>query len=149
MPGLCLQCCRSTWIRNAVAISKPLWPWSRSFFPPSSLHSTVITLPATNTQHNNMDWCLLLCRRISVAYKMMLDLFLCRPDHAVVNGEDGDHLNFRDLTDEPWRRQVIANLAKHVLFSKRPMKPWYIWFFYAHFLCKRSWVPTRRTRVLF
>uniref|UniRef100_A0A672MZT2 Glycerol-3-phosphate acyltransferase 1, mitochondrial n=1 Tax=Sinocyclocheilus grahami TaxID=75366 RepID=A0A672MZT2_SINGR len=28
-----------------------------------------------------------------------------------------DHLNSRDLSDEPWRRQVIANLAKHVLFT--------------------------------
>uniref|UniRef100_A0A673JFI9 Glycerol-3-phosphate acyltransferase 1, mitochondrial n=1 Tax=Sinocyclocheilus rhinocerous TaxID=307959 RepID=A0A673JFI9_9TELE len=27
------------------------------------------------------------------------------------------HLNSRDLSDEPWRRQVIANLAKHVLFT--------------------------------
>ncbi len=44
--------------------------------------------------------------------------FLCRPDQAVFNGEDEDHLNSRDLSDEPWRRQVIANLAKHVLFSK-------------------------------
>uniref|UniRef100_A0A673MR62 Glycerol-3-phosphate acyltransferase 1, mitochondrial n=1 Tax=Sinocyclocheilus rhinocerous TaxID=307959 RepID=A0A673MR62_9TELE len=30
---------------------------------------------------------------------------------------DEDHLNSRDLSDEPWRRQVIANLAKHVLFT--------------------------------
>uniref|UniRef100_A0A672N3S5 Glycerol-3-phosphate acyltransferase 1, mitochondrial n=1 Tax=Sinocyclocheilus grahami TaxID=75366 RepID=A0A672N3S5_SINGR len=43
--------------------------------------------------------------------------FLCRPDQAVFNGEDEDHLNSRDLSDEPWRRQVIANLAKHVLFT--------------------------------
>uniref|UniRef100_A0A8C1G8L6 Glycerol-3-phosphate acyltransferase 1, mitochondrial n=1 Tax=Cyprinus carpio TaxID=7962 RepID=A0A8C1G8L6_CYPCA len=28
-----------------------------------------------------------------------------------------DHLNSRDLSDEPRRRQVIANLAKHVLFT--------------------------------
>uniref|UniRef100_A0A9J8CW27 Glycerol-3-phosphate acyltransferase 1, mitochondrial n=1 Tax=Cyprinus carpio carpio TaxID=630221 RepID=A0A9J8CW27_CYPCA len=39
------------------------------------------------------------------------------PDQAVFNGEDEDHLNSRDLSDEPWRRQVIANLAKHVLFT--------------------------------
>uniref|UniRef100_A0A9J8D9V5 Glycerol-3-phosphate acyltransferase 1, mitochondrial n=1 Tax=Cyprinus carpio carpio TaxID=630221 RepID=A0A9J8D9V5_CYPCA len=30
---------------------------------------------------------------------------------------DEDHLNSRDLSDEPRRRQVIANLAKHVLFT--------------------------------
>uniref|UniRef100_A0A8C2I292 Glycerol-3-phosphate acyltransferase 1, mitochondrial n=1 Tax=Cyprinus carpio TaxID=7962 RepID=A0A8C2I292_CYPCA len=40
-----------------------------------------------------------------------------QPDQAVFNGEDEDHLNSRDLSDEPWRRQVIANLAKHVLFT--------------------------------
>uniref|UniRef100_A0A8C1GB14 Glycerol-3-phosphate acyltransferase 1, mitochondrial n=1 Tax=Cyprinus carpio TaxID=7962 RepID=A0A8C1GB14_CYPCA len=39
------------------------------------------------------------------------------PDQAVFNGEDEDHLNSRDLSDEPRRRQVIANLAKHVLFT--------------------------------
>ena len=43
-----------------------------------------------------------------------------RPDQAVFNAEEEDEeqLNSRDLADEPWRRQVIANLAKHVLFSK-------------------------------
>ena len=44
-----------------------------------------------------------------------------RPDQAVFNAEeeeDEEQLNSRDLADEPWRRQVIANLAKHVLFSK-------------------------------
>uniref|UniRef100_A0A8C1I7Q8 Glycerol-3-phosphate acyltransferase 1, mitochondrial n=1 Tax=Cyprinus carpio TaxID=7962 RepID=A0A8C1I7Q8_CYPCA len=40
-----------------------------------------------------------------------------QPDQAVFNGEDEDHLNSRDLSDEPRRRQVIANLAKHVLFT--------------------------------
>lgn len=49
-------------------------------------------------------------------------VFLCRPDQAVFNGEDEDHLNSRDLSDEPWRRQVITNLAKHVLFSKGNLK---------------------------
>lgn len=49
-------------------------------------------------------------------------VFLCRPDQAVFNGEDEDHLNSRDLSDEPWRRQVINNLAKHVLFSKGNLK---------------------------
>ncbi|TRY89908.1 hypothetical protein DNTS_016427 [Danionella cerebrum] len=39
-----------------------------------------------------------------------------RPDQAVFNGEDED-LNSRGLSDEPWRRQVIADLAKHVLFT--------------------------------
>lgn len=44
-----ILCCRSTWTPNGPGISKPPWPWSRSFFPPSSLHSTTITLPATDT----------------------------------------------------------------------------------------------------
>ncbi|XP_009305069.1 glycerol-3-phosphate acyltransferase 1, mitochondrial [Danio rerio] len=39
-----------------------------------------------------------------------------QPDQAVFNGENENHLN-SDLSDEPWRRQVIADLAKHVLFS--------------------------------
>uniref|UniRef100_A0A672L6V7 Glycerol-3-phosphate acyltransferase 1, mitochondrial n=1 Tax=Sinocyclocheilus grahami TaxID=75366 RepID=A0A672L6V7_SINGR len=44
-------------------------------------------------------------------------IIAAQPDQAVFNGEDEDHLNSRDLSDEPWRRQVIANLAKHVLFT--------------------------------
>uniref|UniRef100_A0A8C7QNP8 Glycerol-3-phosphate acyltransferase 1, mitochondrial n=1 Tax=Oncorhynchus mykiss TaxID=8022 RepID=A0A8C7QNP8_ONCMY len=32
-------------------------------------------------------------------------------------GEQEEQPNSRDLSDEPWRRQVIANLAKHVLFT--------------------------------
>uniref|UniRef100_A0A9J7XJS1 Glycerol-3-phosphate acyltransferase 1, mitochondrial n=1 Tax=Cyprinus carpio carpio TaxID=630221 RepID=A0A9J7XJS1_CYPCA len=48
---------------------------------------------------------------------IILCYFLFRPDQAVFNGEDEDHLNSRDLSDEPRRRQVIANLAKHVLFT--------------------------------
>uniref|UniRef100_A0A8C8JC33 Glycerol-3-phosphate acyltransferase 1, mitochondrial n=1 Tax=Oncorhynchus tshawytscha TaxID=74940 RepID=A0A8C8JC33_ONCTS len=33
------------------------------------------------------------------------------------SGEQEEQPNSRDLSDEPWRRQVIANLAKHVLFT--------------------------------
>uniref|UniRef100_A0A8C1WL54 Glycerol-3-phosphate acyltransferase 1, mitochondrial n=1 Tax=Cyprinus carpio TaxID=7962 RepID=A0A8C1WL54_CYPCA len=44
-------------------------------------------------------------------------IIAAQPDQAVFNGEDEDHLNSRDLSDEPRRRQVIANLAKHVLFT--------------------------------
>uniref|UniRef100_A0A8C1D9H1 Glycerol-3-phosphate acyltransferase 1, mitochondrial n=1 Tax=Cyprinus carpio carpio TaxID=630221 RepID=A0A8C1D9H1_CYPCA len=39
------------------------------------------------------------------------------PTIVAAQYEDEDHLNSRDLSDEPWRRQVIANLAKHVLFT--------------------------------
>lgn len=44
-------------------------------------------------------------------------IIAAQPDQAVFNGEDEDHLISRDLSDEPWRRQVINNLAKHVLFT--------------------------------
>uniref|UniRef100_A0A674AI36 Glycerol-3-phosphate acyltransferase 1, mitochondrial n=1 Tax=Salmo trutta TaxID=8032 RepID=A0A674AI36_SALTR len=45
--------------------------------------------------------------------------FVCwfRPDQAQFEGEQEEQPNSRDLSDEPWRRQVIANLAKHVLFT--------------------------------
>uniref|UniRef100_A0A8C8JCZ7 Glycerol-3-phosphate acyltransferase 1, mitochondrial n=1 Tax=Oncorhynchus tshawytscha TaxID=74940 RepID=A0A8C8JCZ7_ONCTS len=40
-----------------------------------------------------------------------------KPDQAQFEGEQEEQPNSRDLSDEPWRRQVIANLAKHVLFT--------------------------------
>ncbi|CAB1312170.1 unnamed protein product [Coregonus sp. 'balchen'] len=40
-----------------------------------------------------------------------------QPDQAQFEGEQEEQPNSRDLSDEPWRRQVIANLAKHVLFT--------------------------------
>lgn len=40
-----------------------------------------------------------------------------RPDQPLVNGEE-EEPDSRDLSNEHWRRQVINNLAKHVLFSK-------------------------------
>ncbi|MBN3297207.1 GPAT1 acyltransferase, partial [Amia calva] len=48
---------------------------------------------------------------------MVPAIVAAQPDQPVFNGEEEVHLNSRDLTDEPWRRQVIANLAKHVLFT--------------------------------
>uniref|UniRef100_A0A674AIH5 Glycerol-3-phosphate acyltransferase 1, mitochondrial n=1 Tax=Salmo trutta TaxID=8032 RepID=A0A674AIH5_SALTR len=36
---------------------------------------------------------------------------------TIIDGEQEEQPNSRDLSDEPWRRQVIANLAKHVLFT--------------------------------
>lgn len=44
--------------------------------------------------------------------------FLHRPDEAVFNREEEENPDSRELSDEPWRRQVISNLAKHILFSK-------------------------------
>ncbi len=111
-----VHCFRSTWTHSAVAISRPLSRWSRSFFPQSSLHSTAFRMPATNIiMWTAVYWYVERCLWLMGLYSMF---FLCRPDQAVFNGEDEDHLNSRDLSDEPWRRQVIANLAKHVLFSK-------------------------------
>lgn len=49
--------------------------------------------------------------------------FLHRPDEAVFNREEEEHPDSRELSDEPWRRQVISNLAKHILFSKSSKKP--------------------------
>nr|XP_006630906.1 PREDICTED: glycerol-3-phosphate acyltransferase 1, mitochondrial [Lepisosteus oculatus] len=44
-------------------------------------------------------------------------IIAAQPDQALFNGEEEGHLSSLDLTDEPWRRQVIGNLAKHVLFT--------------------------------
>ncbi|KAJ7984595.1 hypothetical protein DPEC_G00356410 [Dallia pectoralis] len=40
-----------------------------------------------------------------------------QPDQAQFEGEQEEQPNSRDLSDEPWRRQFISNLAKHVLFT--------------------------------
>ncbi|XP_041116861.1 glycerol-3-phosphate acyltransferase 1, mitochondrial-like [Polyodon spathula] len=40
-----------------------------------------------------------------------------RPNQALFDEEEAERHNLRDLTDEPWRRQVISNLAKHALFT--------------------------------
>ncbi|XP_028651667.2 glycerol-3-phosphate acyltransferase 1, mitochondrial [Erpetoichthys calabaricus] len=40
-----------------------------------------------------------------------------RPNQLLFEAEEAEHIVSRELTDEPWRRQVIANLAKHVLFT--------------------------------
>uniref|UniRef100_A0A6Q2YW74 Glycerol-3-phosphate acyltransferase 1, mitochondrial n=1 Tax=Esox lucius TaxID=8010 RepID=A0A6Q2YW74_ESOLU len=42
---------------------------------------------------------------------------LFRPNQAQFEGEQEEQPNIRDLSDEPWRRQFISNLAKHVLFT--------------------------------
>uniref|UniRef100_A0AAR2KKD3 Glycerol-3-phosphate acyltransferase 1, mitochondrial n=1 Tax=Pygocentrus nattereri TaxID=42514 RepID=A0AAR2KKD3_PYGNA len=48
----------------------------------------------------------------------MEQCFPCnRPDQALFNGEEEEHPDSREMSDEPWRRQVISNLAKHVLFT--------------------------------
>uniref|UniRef100_A0A6Q2XJK6 Glycerol-3-phosphate acyltransferase 1, mitochondrial n=1 Tax=Esox lucius TaxID=8010 RepID=A0A6Q2XJK6_ESOLU len=36
---------------------------------------------------------------------------------TIIDGEQEEQPNIRDLSDEPWRRQFISNLAKHVLFT--------------------------------
>uniref|UniRef100_A0A6Q2ZDK8 Glycerol-3-phosphate acyltransferase 1, mitochondrial n=1 Tax=Esox lucius TaxID=8010 RepID=A0A6Q2ZDK8_ESOLU len=42
---------------------------------------------------------------------------LIGPNQAQFEGEQEEQPNIRDLSDEPWRRQFISNLAKHVLFT--------------------------------
>ncbi|KAL7869271.1 hypothetical protein AOLI_G00132590 [Acnodon oligacanthus] len=44
-------------------------------------------------------------------------IIAARPDQALFNGEEEEHPDSREMSDEPWRRQVISNLAKHVLFT--------------------------------
>uniref|UniRef100_A0A8B9JXJ5 Glycerol-3-phosphate acyltransferase 1, mitochondrial n=1 Tax=Astyanax mexicanus TaxID=7994 RepID=A0A8B9JXJ5_ASTMX len=44
-------------------------------------------------------------------------IIAARPDQALFNGEEEEHPDSRELFDEPWRRQIISNLAKHVLFT--------------------------------
>lgn len=41
-----------------------------------------------------------------------------RPDAQLFNGQEEEQLN-RELHDDIYRRQLINNLAKHVLFSKK------------------------------
>ncbi|XP_062859106.1 glycerol-3-phosphate acyltransferase 1, mitochondrial [Trichomycterus rosablanca] len=44
-------------------------------------------------------------------------IIAARPDEALFNGEEEEHPDSREMSDEPWRRQVISNLAKHILFT--------------------------------
>lgn len=44
--------------------------------------------------------------------------FSFRPDAQLFGGQEEEQLN-RELPDDILRRQVINNLAKHVLFSKK------------------------------
>ncbi|TSK14760.1 Glycerol-3-phosphate acyltransferase 1, mitochondrial [Bagarius yarrelli] len=44
-------------------------------------------------------------------------IITAQPDEAVFNREEEEHQDSRELSDEPWRRQVISNLAKHILFT--------------------------------
>lgn len=41
-----------------------------------------------------------------------------RPNDAVDEGREASLPNTRDITSEPYRRELIANLAEHILFSK-------------------------------
>ncbi|XP_062330657.1 glycerol-3-phosphate acyltransferase 1, mitochondrial [Osmerus eperlanus] len=58
---------------------------------------------------------------LSLEQSLLPTIISAQPDQAVFNAEeeeeDEEQLNSRDLSDEPWRRRVIANLAKHVLFT--------------------------------
>ncbi|XP_076855439.1 glycerol-3-phosphate acyltransferase 1, mitochondrial isoform X2 [Brachyhypopomus gauderio] len=44
-------------------------------------------------------------------------MIIAQPDQVLLNGEAEEQPDSRELSDEPWRRQVISNLAKHVLFT--------------------------------
>uniref|UniRef100_A0A674AJH6 Glycerol-3-phosphate acyltransferase 1, mitochondrial n=1 Tax=Salmo trutta TaxID=8032 RepID=A0A674AJH6_SALTR len=54
---------------------------------------------------------------LSLEQTLVPTIIDAQPDQAQFEGEQEEQPNSRDLSDEPWRRQVIANLAKHVLFT--------------------------------
>ncbi|MGH0148306.1 UNVERIFIED_CONTAM: hypothetical protein FKN15_050445 [Acipenser sinensis] len=49
--------------------------------------------------------------------QILVPTILSTRPNQVLFGEEAERHNLRDLTDEPWRRQVISNLAKHALFT--------------------------------
>lgn len=53
---------------------------------------------------------------LSLEHVLLPAILSSRPNDVVYNGE-AELANSRDLTDEPYRRQLIANLANHVLFT--------------------------------
>lgn len=70
--------------------------------------------------------------------------FLHRPDEAVFNREEEEHPDSRELSDEPWRRQVISNLAKHILFSKSAQKACSLPAFLKAFSLEIKWLTAFR-----
>lgn len=52
----------------------------------------------------------------------MLRYYSSRPDAQLFEGQEEEQLN-RELPDDILRRQLINNLAKHVLFSKNLSTP--------------------------
>lgn len=52
----------------------------------------------------------------------ILTCYSSRPDAQLFNGQEEEQLN-RELHDDMYRRQLINNLAKHVLFSKKKLQP--------------------------
>ncbi|KAJ8284607.1 hypothetical protein COCON_G00034570 [Conger conger] len=53
---------------------------------------------------------------LSLEQILVPTIIAAQPDQPLVNGEEEEH-GSRALSDEHWRRQVINNLAKHVLFT--------------------------------
>ncbi|MGH0150295.1 UNVERIFIED_CONTAM: hypothetical protein FKN15_017276 [Acipenser sinensis] len=49
--------------------------------------------------------------------QILVPTILSTRPNQVLFEEEAERHNLRDLTDEPWRRQVISNLAKHALFT--------------------------------
>ncbi|KAG7492470.1 hypothetical protein MATL_G00015000 [Megalops atlanticus] len=53
---------------------------------------------------------------LSLEQILVPTIISAQPNQPLFNGVE-EEAGSRELSDEPWRRQVIANLAKHVLFT--------------------------------
>lgn len=62
----------------------------------------------------------------------MLACYLSRPDAQLFDGQEEEEQQVnRELPDDIFRRQLINNLAKHVLFSKK-ITTHRCWLYYMH-----------------
>ncbi|XP_051959194.1 glycerol-3-phosphate acyltransferase 1, mitochondrial-like [Xyrauchen texanus] len=75
------------------------------------------TQPFSLKEYLDTQRCRHLQAPLTLEQILLPTIIAAQPDQAVINREEEDRLNSRDLSDEPWRRQVISNLAKHILFT--------------------------------
>lgn len=87
-------------------------------FPLSMIYyATAGCLPSFSTLH-----ALFIPESQSSNSVYMLRYYSSRPDAQLFEGQEEEQLN-RELPDDILRRQLINNLAKHVLFSKNLSTP--------------------------
>ncbi|KAL4613000.1 glycerol-3-phosphate acyltransferase 1, mitochondrial [Arapaima gigas] len=75
------------------------------------------TQPFSLKEYLETQRCKQLPAPLSLEQLLLPTIISAQPDQAFFMVEEEEQLNVGDLSDEPWRRQVIANLAKHVLFT--------------------------------